>query len=138
MTASALRSAIMARLAAGLPGVPIYWPRAPQPADAGSATGFPYVVVPNVNITFFGAADTIGSNAVVQVDVYARSSASASDEESVNATFGLVRAALERQPLSISGHTWVTTEFESAGYGWEDDGHTRRIISLWRVVYHED
>jgi hypothetical protein len=135
MTATALRAAVYSRLTTGVPSVPVWWPNAPQPADAASTTGFPYIVVPNVNQTFFGAKDSIGTNALVQVDIYARATASLSEEESANSVFGLVRTALERQALTIASATHVETTFESAGYGWDDDGKTRRIISLWRVLY---
>jgi hypothetical protein len=42
---------------------------------------------------------------------------------------------MHRQPMTISGVTHITTEFESMTMIDDPDGKTRQAIMLFRVIY---
>lgn len=134
MKLAALQQAIYARLTADatLSGLvqAVYIPKAPQAEDGQLTAPFPYVVVPQITATPQNTDTTRGANIVVQVDAYSRSQ---SDLE-INRIGDALYNALHRVALAVTGATWVTTEHENSVTGWEDDGKTRRIISLYRVM----
>lgn len=134
---AALREAIVAHLdgLAGFP--PVYSPRAPQPDDAGDGGDFPFVVVSQATESPWNTKGTRGAQFLVQVDAYARSTAIHSAENIITALHAQTRAALEWHPLTVTGAHWVDTQFESMTLGWDDEGKTRRFVSLYRVTLDE-
>ena len=135
-TYAALRQALFTKLDAAL-SVDVWSPKAPQ-ADDGELLGpFPYVVIVQGNESPWNTKSTRGLDALVQIDAYARSTATDSAENLIGGLTSQVREALEWQPLSVTGAHHVTTELESIIPGWEDNGKTRRAVLLFRVILDE-
>ena len=128
-----LRPVIYARLNDQL-ACDVWSPKAPQADDGEALTPFPYVVIPQANEGPWNTAGTRGLNALVQIDVYARSTAVDSAENIASGLVSQVREALEWYALTVPNASWVTTEFESAIPGWEDGGKTRRMVLLFRCI----
>ena len=136
MNLNALQSAVLSRLEAStalmLIAKAIWIPRAPQAADGQVESPFPYLALPQVNLSPFDTAGSLGTNAVVQVDGYSRKGGDATE---INALHDAVYGVLHRGSLVIPGVTWVTTEYEAGSFGYEDQGETRRFVALYRVTY---
>ena len=136
-TYKALRQGLFTRLDTAL-SVPVWSPKAPQ-ADDGELLGpFPYVVIVQANESPWNTKGTRGIDALVQIDGYARTTATDSAEDLATGLAANVREALERQALSVSGAIWQDTQLESTLYGWEDGGKTRRFVSLYRVTLDQN
>ena len=136
-TYKALRQALYTRLVAAL-SVPVWSPKAPQ-ADDGELLGpFPYVVIVQANESPWNTKGSRGLDALVQIDGYARTTATDSAEDLAAGLAANVREALERQSLSVTGAVWQDTQLEGISYGWEDNGNTRRFVSLFRVTLDQD
>lgn len=139
MKQTALEAAIYNELtgnAALMAAIEAVWiPEAPQ-ADDGELIGpFPYVVVPQVTITPWDTDDTLGAQAVAQVDSYARATPAASAHALARQVCDLVYGALHRADLTITGANCVDCLHETTSYGWEEPGGTRRCVSLYRITY---
>jgi hypothetical protein len=140
MKADDLQQAVYTRLndssltsllsAAYTPLVPIFTD-VPQAADSGADNMFPFVTIGADTITPFDDKSNLGGNAIVQVDIWAR----ATSMLAIKAIADAVDARLRRQPLSISGATHITTELESSTPTRDPDGKTKRILSIYRVLY---
>lgn len=131
-----LRQAIYNRLSAQL-SVDVWSPKAPQ-ADDGELLGpFPYVVIVQANESPWNTKTRRGLEAVVQIDAYARSTATDSAEDAIHTLTAQVREALEWYDLGVADAAWVDTALESIIPGWEDNGKTRRAVMLWRVTLDE-
>jgi len=128
-----LRAALYTRLDGQL-SHSVYSPKAPQDADGESIGPFPYVVIVQATESPFNTDGTTGSNFVVQIDGFARASATESVENSIAALHSATRAALDRYPLTVSGAVWIDTVFESMSLAWSDVGTTRRFISQYRIT----
>lgn len=135
-TYAALRTALVARLDDQL-SVPVWSPKAPQNAEGESLSPFPYVVVAQAAESPWNTDNTRGGQWVVQIDGYARATASASAEDLVLALHAQVREALEWYRLTVTGGHWVDTLLDGMTLGWDDDGHTRRFVSLYRITLDE-
>jgi len=135
-TYAALRQALFTKLDTAL-SVPVWSPKAPQSDDGELLTPFPFVVIVQANESPWNTKSTRGLDALVQIDAYARSTAADSAENLIAGLTSDAREALERQALSVTGAHHVTTEFESAILGWEDNGKTRRAVLLFRVILDE-
>lgn len=109
----------------------VWSPKAPQQDDGELAGPFPYIVIPQMNASPFDTKTSNGGSVVVQVDGYLRSKS----ELDAHALQGRLYDALHKQPLSITGATWIDTLHEGTTYGYEDNGKTRRFVSLYRVTY---
>lgn len=133
---SDLRQALYTRLNSAL-DVPVWSPKAPQADDGEVLTPFPYVVIVQANESPWNTKSSRGLDAVVQIDGYARTTASASAEDLIGTLVSQIREAIERHPLTVAGAHWVTTELESIIPGWEDNGKTRRAVLLFRVILDE-
>jgi hypothetical protein len=103
----------------------------PQSADGEADTNFPYITIGADTITPFDDKDQTGGNALVQIDIWAR----ATSMLGIKTIADAVDARLRRQPLSISGATHITTELESSTPSRDPDGKTKRVLSLYRVLY---
>jgi hypothetical protein len=128
-----VRQALYTRLDAQLTN-DVWSPKAPQNAQGEVTAPFPYVVIVQATESPFNTDGTVGSETIVQIDGYARSTAGQSSEQAIATLHGNVRAALERFALTITDATWIDTEFESMSLGWSDDGKTRRFVSLYRIT----
>ena len=128
-----LRAALYTRLDGQL-AHSVYSPKAPQDADGESIGPFPYVVIVQATESPFNTDGTIGSNFVVQIDGFARGSATVSVENSIAALHSATRTALERYPLTVPGAVWIDTVFEDMSLAWSDVGTTRRFISQYRIT----
>jgi hypothetical protein len=128
-----LRAALYTRLD-GQIAHPVYSPKAPQDADGESIGPFPYVVIVQATESPFNTDGTIGSNFVVQIDGFARGSATVSVENSIAALHSATRTAIERYPLTVTGAVWIDTVFEDMSLAWSDVGTTRRFISQYRIT----
>lgn len=132
-TYAALRQALYTKLDTDL-SVPVWSPKAPQSEDGELLGPFPYVVIVQANESPWNTKGSRGLDALVQIDAYARSTASSSAEDLITGLASDVREALEREALTVTGAHHVTTELESIIPGWEDGGKTRRAIMLFRVI----
>lgn len=103
----------------------------PQSADGEPDANFPYITIGADTITPFDDKDQTGGNALVQIDIWAR----ATSMLGIKTIADAVDARLRRQPLSISGATHITTELESSTTSRDPDGKTKRVLSLYRVLY---
>ena len=103
----------------------------PQYADGEAEANFPYITIGADTITPFDDKDKTGGNALVQIDIWAR----ATSMLGIKTIADAVDARLRRQPLSISGATHITTELESSTPSRDLDGKTKRVLSLYRVIY---
>ncbi len=74
-----------------------------------------------------------GTRARVQIDAWSRSNDYAEVKDISDRIYDL----LHRQDLTISGVTHVTTGIVSVNFALDPDGHTRRAMMLYEVVYHE-
>jgi hypothetical protein len=139
LKSAALQSAIYTRLndasVTGLLstayGQPAIFSDVPQPADAGADNLFPYITYRVSTVAPFDTDDATGGNAIVQVDCWHR----VRSDIALNALADAVDLRLRRQPLTISGVTWITTELESVSFSDDPDGKSKRALMLFRVLY---
>ena len=131
-----LRQALFSKLNNDL-SVQVWSPKAPQADDGELLSEFPYVVIVQANESPWNTKTTRGLDALVQIDAYARTTATDSAENLIAGLTSDVREALERQALTVTGAHHVTTELESIIPGWEDNGKTRRAVLLFRVILDE-
>ena len=103
----------------------------PQSADGEAEANFPFITIGADTITPFDDKDKTGGNAIVQVSIWAR----ATSMMGIKAIADAVDTRLRRQALSISGATHITTELESSTTTQDPDGKTKRVLSLYRVIY---
>lgn len=103
----------------------------PEAADSESESYFPFITIGADVITPFDDKDKTGGNAIVQVDIWAR----ATSMLAIKTIADAVDARLRRQALSISGATHITTELESSTFSRDPDGKTKRVLSLYRVIW---
>ena len=108
--------------------VPIYT-SVPQTDNGEDDAEFPYISFGPETTAPFNDKGQTGGNTVAQVDVWTREL----DLHQCKQICDAVRAAVDRQPLALTGH--ITTEFESAAYTRDPDGKTRHGIMLFRVLY---
>ena len=116
-----LRAALYTRLDGQL-AHSVYSPKAPQDADGESIGPFPYVVIVQATESPFNTDGTIGSNFVVQIDGFARGSATVSVENSIAA---LLYLAI---PHHAGRFCVVFTEKQRRGISFRND-RTRGLIN---------
>lgn len=103
----------------------------PEAPDSEAESYFPFISFGQNTITAFDEKDKVGGNALVQINIWARSTSMLG----IKAIADAVDARLRRQALSIAGATHITTELESSTPIPELDGKTKRILSIYRVLY---
>ena len=139
MKSAALQQAIYTRLnntaltdllSSAYSGVAIF-SDVPQADDSEDAADFPYVVIAGDTITAWDTKDAAGGTALVQVDIYVRSTSKLAAKAIADA----VDLRLRRQPLAITGTTHITTELESMTPTTDPDGKTYRLLLLYRVIW---
>jgi hypothetical protein len=137
--AAAIQSAVYSRLnntsitslLSNAYGVSAIFTDVPQADDSGSPGQFPYITIGNDTFAPYDTKDATGGNAVVQISIWSRV---ASDLQ-IKGIADAVYARMHRQPMTISGVTHITTEFESMTMIDDPDGKTRQAIMLFRVIY---
>lgn len=86
----------------------------------------PDTTIPFDSKTFSGGRSTI------QLNVWTR----ANDYIQAKQISERIYTLLHKQSLTIAGETHVTTGLESVEYTLDPDGHTRRALMLFEIVYH--
>lgn len=114
-------------LAQGLAHPPIY-ADVPQDIDGQAEAAFPYVSFGPATITPWNVKDTLGENAVVQIDIWTRERQFTRNKAIADA----VRAAIDRVPLAMPG--WIDTQMQTTTFMRDPDGKTRRGLMLFRVL----
>jgi hypothetical protein len=94
-----LQIALFDRLSSTLIGVAGVYDRAPQAADSGAASAFPYVTIGNVILTELDTQTKNGWSALCRVHTYSRSG----EHTETKGIQGQIYDALHRAPLTISG-----------------------------------
>jgi hypothetical protein len=112
-------------------GVPAIFSDVPQASDSELPAFFPFIVIGGDTISPNNDKDKTGGNAIVQIDVFSRLT-TFSEVKAIAAAVDLV---IQRQPLTITGATWVTTELEGVDFDRDPDGLTKRAIMQYRVLY---
>lgn len=103
----------------------------PQALDSEQDRYFPFVTIGADAINPFDTKDSLGGAAVVQVDVWDRTTSMLDLKTLADA----VDARLRRQPLAISSVTHITTELQSVTFARDPDGKTKRALILYRVLW---
>lgn len=103
----------------------------PQANDSELETYFPFVTIGGDTINPFDSKDDAGGSAIVQIDVWDRSTSMLD----IKAIADAIDGRLRRQPLSISGVTHITTELDSCNFTRDPDGKTKRALILYRVLW---
>ncbi len=105
-----------------------------QPNDSGSSSNFPYVTIGSDNLASWDSKTFFGTEAVCQIDAWSRSN---NLLEAKNVGEAIVDA-LHCQPMTISGASHVLTRQENSVYTKDPDGHTKRGLLTFRVIYTRD
>lgn len=104
----------------------------PQQADSGSEAAFPFITIGSNVITPNDTKDNVGGNAIVQIDVWDRDASMLGIEAIADA----IDLQMRRTALTIAGATHITTELESSTQSKDQDGKTKRILLLYRVMWY--
>lgn len=102
-----------------------------QPFDAGSDALFPYVTIGSDNLASWDSKTFLGSEALCQIDIWSRSN----NFLEAKAIGSAITNALHQQPLTISDASHVITTQTTAVYSKDPDGHTKRGMLMFRVVF---
>jgi hypothetical protein len=119
--------AVTSLLSSQAPAPAIYWETAPQRANSGDDAFFPYITVSAPANTLYATKDSTGDNAILQVDIWARTKDGALER--------LARAAheaLHRTAWNVPG--FITAEVEGMDFMGDPDGKTRRCMIRVRVL----
>lgn len=103
----------------------------PQAAHSGDDDYFPFITMGQNSISAYDVKDSVGGNASVQVDIWARGRSMLEIKEIADA----VDARLRRQPLTITGATHITTELQDCREMDDPDGKTLRIMLRYTVLW---
>lgn len=105
----------------------------PQQDDPGAGTQFPYAVIGSFDIDQWATDDWSGEELVFDVFVYSRYGGNKEASDALD----LARAVFDRQPLTVSGRTVATVDFDSStGVTVMADGQTRvGEISFSALLY---
>ena len=104
-----------------------------QPAKPEDDSAFPYVVIGQDNLSPWDTKTNLGGNAICQVDVWSRSNNFLEAKE----VGGAVHDALHYGTLDIDRADHTMTTAVSANYTTDPDGHTKRGVMLFRVLYDD-
>ena len=102
-----------------------------QPLDAGSDVPFPYVTIGSDNLAPWDSKTFLGTEAFCQIDIWSRSN----NFLEAKAIGSAITNALHQQPLEISNANHVITVQTSSVYSKDPDGHTKRGMLMFRVVF---
>jgi hypothetical protein len=99
--------------------------------DGDNDAYFPYVSFGPDTLTQWDDKDINGANATVQINVWTRSG----NYTQAKTIAGLIYNRLHHQQFAIAGATNITTMCESQAFTLDPDGHTRRGLLFFRVLY---
>lgn len=102
-----------------------------QPSDAGSDSVFPFVTIGIVTCVPFDTKTTFGTEAICQIDAWSRSN----NLTEVKKIGSAIHDALHHTALTISGASHTMTVQQSSAYTKDQDGHTKRGLLQFRVVF---
>jgi predicted XRE-type DNA-binding protein len=102
-----------------------------QPLDAGSDVPFPYVTIGSDNLSSWDSKTFFGTEALCQIDVWSR----ANNFLEAKTVGSAIVNALHQQPLIIADASHVLTVQQSSVYSKDPDGHTKRGMLMFRVVF---
>lgn len=102
-----------------------------QPIDAGSDAAFPYVTIGQDNASSWDTKTEFGTEALCQIDIWSRSN----NFTQAKTIGSAITDALHQQPLTITGASHVLTFQQSEVYSKDPDGHTKRGMLMFRVVF---
>jgi len=105
-----------------------------QPLDAGSDAPFPYVTIGSDSLSSWDSKTFLGTEALCQIDIWSR----ANNFLEAKAIGSAIVDALHHQPLTITGGSHVLTVQQSSVYSKDPDGHTKRGMLMFRVVFTRD
>lgn len=124
-------SSVTSLLSTAYSPLPAIFTDVPQQVDSQKDSDFPYITFGGDIISPFDTKDNPGGDAMVQIDVWARSVT----ELPLKAIADAIDARLRRATLSISGVTHITTELERGDFMRDPDGKTKRALLLYRVLW---
>jgi hypothetical protein len=102
-----------------------------QPIDSGSNTPFPYVTIGSDNLGSWDSKTFFGTEALCQIDIWSRQNNYTEAKQIGSA----ITDVLHQQPLTIANASHVLTTQQSATYSKDPDGHTKRGMLMFRVVF---
>ena len=105
-----------------------------QVLDSGSDIPFPYVTIGSDNLAPWDSKTFFGTEALCQIDVWSRSN----NFLEAKAIGSALTNALHQQPLTIQDADHVMTVQQSAVYSKDPDGHTKRGMFMFRVLFTRD
>jgi hypothetical protein len=103
-----------------------------QPNLPEDDSAFPYITIGQDNVTAFDTKTWSGINALCQIDVWSRQK----NLMEVKQVGQYVYEALHKRRIYIDGARWIESRFESADYSIDPDGHTKRGMLMFRVLYY--
>lgn len=104
----------------------------PDDQNAEDDTYFPYITFgPDTSVPF-DTKDFAGANATLQINVWTRSA----DYIEAKDIATRIHTLLHKASLSITGKTHVNCVMESVEFTMDPDGHTRRALMQFRVLYY--
>jgi hypothetical protein len=105
----------------------------PQAADSADESYFPFVTFGNDAFQAFDTKDQVGSNALVQIDVWARGGSMIG----LKNVYDAIDARMRRQSMTITGATHIETIFEGSTTVDDPDGKTKHLVIRYRVLFLE-
>lgn len=130
---SAIQQAIYTKLTGNAPlmaAIVGVYDQAPQNIDGADISAFPFVNIGEDTVANWSTNDWSGYEATISVHVWSRYRGF-KEAKDIQA---LIRTALHRTALTVSGSNHVNTEFETQTTVLDNDGVTRHGIQTFRVL----
>jgi hypothetical protein len=105
-----------------------------QPLDSGSDAPFPFVTIGSDNLAPWDSKTFFGTEALCQIDIWSRSN-NFLEAKSIGSA---IHDALHHQPLTIADASHVMTVQQSSVYSKDPDGHTKRGMLMFKILYTLD
>lgn len=102
-----------------------------QAEDSGAPAPFPYVTIGSDNLSSWDSKTFFGTEALCQIDIWSR----ANNFIEAKTIGSAITDALHQQPLTIADADHVITVQQSSVYSKDPDGHTKRGMMMFRVVF---
>lgn len=102
-----------------------------QPDNPEDESDFPYVTIGRDTVTSWDTITDFGAEATCQIDVWSRSNNFLEAKQLGSAIW----SALHHRPLAIANVDHVLTVLESMIYSDDPDGHTKRGMLIFRILY---
>ena len=104
-----------------------------QPNLPEADADFPYVVIGQDNLVTFDTKTDNGVRALVQMDVWSRENNLTEAKDVGSAVYSV----LQKGSLTISGAHHILTRAVGQDYSTDPDGHTKRGLLTFSVLYDE-